>query len=704
MLLRDLGSATRLTVYLASAPGAGKTRRLLDDANRLLADGVRVTIGWIETKGRPDLDALRARVPALPPRAAERSGSTFFEFDLDAALAAKPQVVILDELAHANLPGGRNAKRWQDALALRDAGISVIGALNVMHLETVAPIAERLIGYPVREIVPMSFLRSADQVISLDVSAEELIARLSDGRIVRAEDIERSRNGLFRPQTLSAMRELMLRTIDDLTIPQVEPEKTSSALAFVTPRVDAAAYLGRVREIADVLDMRVEAAPVGEVDREVMARAAASAGADVIALDRFDPQRPDVDTIKAAMIVVPNGKLAARLAEGPIDRDILVLDPALLKHQAEQHVGRGRLSQFAGDRMRVGYGRLTIYIGSAAGSGKTYAMLGRAHRLRESGVDTVAAFVETHGRADTEKMLEGLEVIPRRRIERDGMVRSELDVEATIARRPAVALVDELAHTNVAGDVHRKRYSDVLQLLRSGISVMTTLNVQHLEGLNDAVFRLTGTRVRETLPDEIVMNADEVVFIDVTPDVLRERLRQGKIYPPERIEAALANFFRSENLAALRELAVREVVRARAAVRKTPPLRRIALGVKARERDIELIERCARLARRFDVDLSVVQVAKEADPPSRTVEALESAARRVHAQWVAASGRDYVKTLIEAAAAAGATTIAVEGSRSKPRWPRRPSFARKLLDAGAAQLLIVTPIGLSERKERPGRG
>ncbi len=702
-LLRELGTAPRLTVYLASAPGAGKTRRLLDEANRMLDEGVRVAIGWIETKGRPDLDALRKRIPVIPPRSVERSGSTFDEFDFDAAVAMKPQIVILDELAHSNLDGGPFAKRWQEALALREAGMGVIGALNVMHLETVAPTAERLIGFPVREIVPISFLRDADQVIALDVSSEELLARLNEGRIVRPDDIDRSRNGLFRPQTLAMLRELMLRTIDDLVVPKLEPEQTSSALAFVTPSLDVAAYLARIKEIADVLDLRVETAAVGDVEATEFEAAAKATQAEVVALDGFDPLHPDIEAIKAAMIVVPNGPLAQRLAAGPVDRDILVLDAGFLKHQAEPQLGSGRFSQFAGDRLRVGYGRLTIYLGSVAGSGKTYAMLGRAHRLKDAGVDVVAGLVETHKRADTDRLLEGLEVLPRRRIERDGLVTMELDVDAVIARRPKVVLVDELAHTNAAGDVHAKRYDDVIQILRAGISVMTTLNVQHLEGVNDAVYRLTGTRVRETVPDEILTTADDVIFIDVTPDVLRERLRAGKIYPPERIEAALTNFFRAENLAALRELAVREVVRARASVRKTPPLRRLTLGVKARERDIELIERCARLARRIDVDFSVVHVERSGEPPSRTIEALEAAARRVRADWSIAVGKDPAKELIGAAAAQGSTTIAVEGSRAKPRWPRPPSFARRLLEAGARQVLILTPMDFSDFS-RPARG
>ncbi len=190
----------------------------------------------------------------------------------------------------------------------------------------------------------------------------------------------------------------------------------------------------------------------------------------------------------------------------------------------------------------------------------------------------VAALVETHGRAETAALLTGIERIPR-------LPNGELDVGELLARAPRVALIDELAHTNQGDGAHAKRYEDVNAVLRRGIDVITTLNVQHLEGVGDAVERLTGKRMQETLPDSVLEAADEVIFIDVTPDVLRQRLREGKIYARERIEAALSNFFRTENLAALRELAVREVRRARSARRRERPFARVVLGVAPRERD-----------------------------------------------------------------------------------------------------------------------
>jgi two-component system sensor histidine kinase KdpD len=203
--------------------------------------------------------------------------------------------------------------------------------------------------------------------------------------------------------------------------------------------------------------------------------------------------------------------------------------------------------------------RLRVYIGAAPGVGKTYTMLQDARALKQRGVDVVIGLVETYGRADTESQIGDLEIVPRRKIPYKGVELEEMDVDAILARKPQLSVVDELAHTNVPGSRHEKRYQDVLQLLDSGISVLSAVNIQHLETLNDLVSRVTGVRVRETVPDTFLDRADEVINVDVTVDELRTRLRQGKVYKPEKIEQALSNFFREGNLSTLRELALRAV-------------------------------------------------------------------------------------------------------------------------------------------------
>lgn len=681
-LLAELGLAPTLTIYLAGVPGAGKTHRLLTDALGEAKAGRRVAIGWIDAKDRPQLGRLAAELPRIPPRSFALAATTVDDFDLDAALASDFETIVLDELAHSNPTGAAHAKRWQDALALRDAGKSVLGAFNVMHLDTVAPVAERIVGYPIRELVPIAFLRKADRVIALDVAPSVLESRLRSGRIVRAEDVDRAAAGLFQPKNVAMMRELLLRVVDSLTIPVVAPSKASTALAVVAGAVDAEPFVRRAAAFADALDLALEVCSP-DAERSQIAEITLRANGGVVAVpDKL--VRGDLTAVRGSLVIVPRGALADRILMRPLDRELLVADPAAVPAAGSYELGRHPYGFALGDRMRIGYGRLTIYLGAVAGSGKTYAMLDRAHQLIDEGVDVVAALVETHGRAETAALLDGIEAIPR-------LADGEIGLNTLLIRRPRVALIDELAHTNLSAGARAKRYDDVIAVLRAGIDVITTLNVQHLEGVGDAVERLTGTRVRETLPDSVLEFADEVTFVDVTPDVLRRRLREGKIYPPDRVDAALSHFFRTENLAALRELAVRETLRARSERKHQRPFARIVLGVAPRERDAELIGRASRLARRLDVDLRVVAISPRDDPATRTaVDALARATSAVHGTFLAELAPDAAVRIVEMLLAGD--VLAVES----PRLPRKPlfgkrSFAVRALAAGARELLVLAP-------------
>ncbi len=690
-LLREIGGRPRLVVYVASAPGSGKTRRLLEDARRLAADGKRVAIGWIETKGRPELERIAAGLPRIAPRRVTLGERVFEDFDYEAALREKPDVVVLDELAHDNLGDSTNAKRWQDALALKNHGIGVIGAFNIQHLENVAPAVESLIGFPVREIIPLSFLQAADEVVALDVSPRLLQSRVRAGKIVNEADIERALNGIFKEQTLYMLRELLLRTVDSLTLPAVRDGRTSMAAAFVYPNVDQIAYLKRTAAIAQALDLGLEVVAVAGVDRASLERISRDLGGEMLH-ETFDPSSLPGDALRASLVALPHGRIAAKLANLPLPYDLFIVGAG------QTYLGanpvRSPYSQTAGDRLRVGYGRLTVYIGAAAGAGKTYAMLDRAHQLRADGIDVVVGFVETHGRKETAALLDGLEVIPPKVVAVNGMTYREFDRDALIARKPQVALIDELAHTNAPGSIAPKRFYDVLAVLRAGIDVITTLNVQHLEGLGDTVLRLTGTIVRETLPDGILTLADEVILIDVTPETLRQRLRDGKIYPPERCEAALANFFRTENLFALRELALREALRARHRERITSPFERILLAVGSREVDLTMVARAGKVAARLAIEFAIAHVnAPREKVDSVIVEKLRAEARKTNTEWIELVAEDVPKALLDVARSRPETTIAVAGPQHASRWPQRPAFPRRLLDAGARELLVLQPPG-----------
>lgn len=286
---------------------------------------------------------------------------------------------------------------------------------------------------------------------------------------------------------------------------------------------------------------------------------------------------------------------------------------------------------------RARRGRLKLYIGFAAGVGKTYRMLEEAHALHRRGIDVVVAFVETHGRAETAALVAGLEVIPRRRIDYRGVGIEELDLEAVLRRKPQVAVVDEVPHTNVPGSKNRKRYQDVLALMEAGINVIGALNVQHLESLNELIERATHVAVRETVPDSFLKQADQVVNLDLAVEDLQERLRAGKIYAADKIPAALENFFKDANLATLRELALREVaeVLERAGARLSSgsgaeqplplPNSRVMVCLASNPpRGKTLLLRGSRMAGRLNTDWYVVYV----ETPGEAPQLIDSEAQR----------------------------------------------------------------------------
>lgn len=301
--------------------------------------------------------------------------------------------------------------------------------------------------------------------------------------------------------------------------------------------------------------------------------------------------------------------------------------------------------------------RLRIYIGAAPGVGKTYAMIQEAHALRRRGVDVAIGLIETYGRLDTEALVQDLEIIPRRSIPYKGVVLEEMDLDAILRRKPRLCVVDELAHSNAPGSRHDKRYQDVLDLLEHGISVMTAVNIQHLETLNDAVGRVTGVRVRETVPDTFLDRADEVINVDATVEELRSRLREGKIYGPEKIEQALANFFRIGNLSTLRELALRavadEVGEKAASFRQREGLEpalipeRVMVCMSSNDQAARVIRTGARIAGRLGARWYAVYVETPREAPAR----------------IGARERESLARNIQLAEALGATVVRVRAER-----------------------------------------
>jgi two-component system sensor histidine kinase KdpD len=353
-------------------------------------------------------------------------------------------------------------------------------------------------------------------------------------------------------------------------------------------------------------------------------------------------------------------------------------------------------------------GHLKVFIGMAPGVGKTYRMLQEGAAEADSGRDVVVGYLETHGRAETLAQAEGLEIIPRRHLIYRGTPLEEMDLPAVLARKPELCLIDELAHTNAPGGEHEKRYEDVRDVLEAGIDVFSTVNVQHLESLNDQVTQLTGAHVRETIPDEVLSMADEVVLIDVTPETLIARLRAGKVYRPERVPAALNNFFKIENLAALRETALRQVaedVEVKRLVREPSPLPRrdeeglpvlvdsspqaiaerlLALVTLAPHSE-RIVRRAWRSAQRLDAELDVLVVRPPGRPPSeqdrKRLEELRRLTAMLGARLRVEEGEDVAAVAIRLARSLGVTYVMM-GTPSE-----RKGLAR--LGAGSDRSLLM---------------
>ena len=353
---------------------------------------------------------------------------------------------------------------------------------------------------------------------------------------------------------------------------------------------------------------------------------------------------------------------------------------------------------------RMKRGALRIYLGYSSGVGKTFAMLDEGFRRAERGTDVVVGFVEAHGRPKTLAQVRDLECIPRRGVPYRGTSFEEMDLDAVLARHPEVALVDELAHTDVPGSRNEKRWQDVHELLDAGINVISTVNIQHLESLNDVIERITGVKQRETIPDEIVRGADQIELVDMSPYALRRRMAHGNIYPPEKIDAALSNYFREGNLDALRELALlwmadrvdaelKDYMRERGIEGPWEARERILVGISGRPHDEDLVRRAARMAARRGSQLMAVHVIPEdapAKPPA--LDSIRELVAQLGGSFHEVIGRSIPRALLDFARAENGTQVVV-GSSTHSRWGHLllgSVVDRVIRDSGAIDVHVIS--------------
>jgi two-component system sensor histidine kinase KdpD len=600
----------RLKIYIGAVNGSGKTYHMLREGHGLKQQGLDVVVCAVSTMRRPEtveqLEGLE-RVPSIHWMNGDKGKK---DLNLEALLERNPEVVLVDGLAHRNRPDARFVTRLEDIQYLLGRGISVITTVNVYELEGVTELAQKLTGIQAEATVPANTLELADEVRLIDVSPETILKRLDEGNLL---NLKLDDPWLLKRGNIGKLRELALRLMAEDVNESLEKYREKQGLigpSGATERILVSAqyhwngsiHIRRGQQIAKRLggDLRVVTfvksgeilSKEAEAFKRSIQKLVDKVGAEFEQLPLSSGRRLPGSLVRYAVThnvtrivlghskqsfwqAIWNGSIASGILKKTKNVDVFFMadradfdgERVLPTQSAVPHpiVGAAepyrRLSVEEIEQRieRIKRGKFKVYIGAAPGVGKTYTMLREGNDLLRRGIDAVIGLLETHGRQETLAQLGDLPTVPRTAFEYKGTVLEEMDVPAIVRRNPEVVLIDELAHTNVPGSKNKKRYEDVLEILDAGIAVIATINVQHLESLHDAVEQITSISVRETVPDHLLLMADEIQLIDVAPSALQQRIRQGKVYAMDKVAQALGNFFKIGNLIALRELALREI-------------------------------------------------------------------------------------------------------------------------------------------------
>ncbi|MEK4344570.1 histidine kinase [Paenibacillus sp. FSL P4-0184] len=595
----------RLKIYIGPVSGSGKTYQMLREGQALKAQGIDVVICAVSTNQSPETKDQLGDLERIPSIHWFQKDIEKKDLDVEAIVARNPEVVLTDGLAHQNREGAERSGRLDDIKYLLSNGISVITTVNVYELEGAADLARKWTGIEVEHSLPAEVLTLADDIVLIDVTPEKILQRLSDGHLGKHQQ-----RSLFNKGNLSKLRELALRMVAEDVNDSLEKHREEQGLqgaSGIAEKVLVSAqyywngsiHIRRGQQIAKRLNGDLSVVSFWKQGLTLSKEAATfkrslwklteKIGASMEEITFRSKREIPHLLVKYAIehnitrIVMGHSKQTAwqELWKGSIANSLLkqirgvdiffvadradregerVLPTRQSRNERKADAYHRLSSQEVKDKIdAIRGGTFKVYIGAAPGVGKTYKMLREGNDLLKRGIDVVIGLLETHGRKETLEQIGDLEILPRLRMEYRGTVLEEMDTAAIIKRNPEVVLVDELAHTNMPGSKHKKRYMDVMELLDAGISVISTVNVQHLESLNDAVEQITGVRVRETFPDSILQRANEVELIDVSPKTLQERMKDGKIYAMAKVDQALGAFFKIGNLIALRELALREI-------------------------------------------------------------------------------------------------------------------------------------------------
>ncbi|MGG1660431.1 universal stress protein [Brevibacillus sp. NRS-1366] len=597
----------RLKIILGAVSGSGKTFHLLMEGQSLKRKGIDVVIAGTGEAIHPKLAQKREGLEQIPSIEWNHLGGVRHDLDVEALIVRDPEVVLVDGLACRNRPNAPRLTRFEDVQTLLNHNISVITTVNIYELSGMKEMAERLtkIEVQIQQCVPEDTLAQADEVKLLDVTPEAILKRLQDDE----SNPTRIKHPLLQKDNLHVLRELALRFVATGVNEDLEEYREKHGMvgaSGATERILVSAQyhwngsilVRRGQQVAKRLGGELLVVCFRPASKQLTKEEATFKRAMMKLVDKvggvFDEQTLQWDQDVAGELVayamdnnvtrivmgqskrtrweeIWYGSIVHKILRQTKNIDILIVAdrskrdgervmPTKRRETAPFNPYR-RLSEAEMEQEigKIRRGTLKVYVGAAPGVGKTYTMLREGNELAQNGIDVVIGLLETHGRKETSEQVGHLPLLPRKRIPYKNVTLEEMDTDEIIRRNPEVVLVDELAHTNVWGSQLEKRYQDVERILDAGISVISTMNIQHLESLNDSVEQITGIRVRETVPDHILHQADEVELIDISPKALRQRMREGNIYAMEKMEQSLTHFFKTGNLIALRELALREV-------------------------------------------------------------------------------------------------------------------------------------------------
>lgn len=662
-------SRGRLKVYLGATPGAGKTFAMLKEGRERKQRGEDAVIAYIETYGRARTEELLPGLELIPRKKMPYRGTVLEEMDLDAVLARRPKIALVDELAHTNAPGSGNEKRWQDVEQMRDAGIDVISTINVQHVESVNDVVQKITGIVQRETLPDRVLDLADEIQFIDISPEALRKRMRHGNIYGLDKVDTALANFFRPGNLAALREIALRLVAQSMATSrgilAPPEDVLVAIdgsAGSEPLIRRAV---RVARRLGGLCMIVTVGSGGGVNLERYQRLAAQLGCSFVSLGGPDVAKGIIEAAQLAnvrhLFIGQSGRpslrsrwrktLADQMIDSLPDIDLHVISPEHVPPPPDVELQRTTPEDLLRQEQRGRRGAdVRVYLGYADGSGTTTAMLDEARRRRSRGTDVVVAAINSRVSATA---LAGLEVLggPDSPAAHD-----RLDVEALLSRNPEVAVIDELNGLDTEG---RVRAESLSRLVEAGITVLGTLHLLDLATVRESYAPLLKERAPgSALPDDVLKRIDELEIVDVTPAVLLERLRRGEIMSPADAARALQAEFRPQILSALREMAFRLIadhtdrrlvayMRERKIEEPWEARPRLVACIPPRPAMEARIRKMAIFAARIAAQLTVVSVRppKLSEPERRWLGEYAALVHREGGEFVSLYGRNVAATL-----------------------------------------------------------